>query len=194
MNKFWARQWPALVVLVLLVGASIYATTLYKGAHIDEASRKKYLAEIETQNKILNQNPNNYSAYINRGVAEYNLGRFDDAVKSYKKASDLKPDNFLSWNNLGNVYREQKKYDLAEQAYKKAMTLDTQSVSPYTNLAKLYEIWPGKEAEVPKVLGSGLAAMPTNEALLRELVNYYEGKNDQVNAEKYRSQLASLTK
>lgn len=62
-------------------------------------------------------------AYVNRGIAHYNLKEYRDAIKDYRKAIELRPTFAVAYYNLGNCYREKGKYDEAIEAYNEALKL-----------------------------------------------------------------------
>ena len=43
--------------------------------------------------------------WCNKGIALFNLGRYEEALKAYDKAIELKPDLVELWNNKGNALR-----------------------------------------------------------------------------------------
>lgn len=65
------------------------------------------------------------------GYSYFNLDRFEDAIKEYKKAVEMQPGYLTAWNNLGDVLEKQKRYSDALQAYQEVLGLD-----PSNNVAK----------------------------------------------------------
>lgn len=65
------------------------------------------------------------------GYSYFNLDRFEDAIKEYKKAVDMQPGYLTAWNNLGDVLEKQKRYSDALEAYQEVLGLD-----PTNNVAK----------------------------------------------------------
>lgn len=64
-------------------------------------------------------------------------GKYEEAVKHYKKAAELNPDDYKAWNNLGIVLAELGRYKESETAYKEALSLKL-CARHYCNLADLY--------------------------------------------------------
>jgi tetratricopeptide (TPR) repeat protein len=58
------------------------------------------------------------------GDLQFELERYEPAVKEYKAALGLRPDNSQLYLNLGNVYREQMKYPEAVECYRKSIQVD----------------------------------------------------------------------
>ena len=74
----------------------------------------------------------------NLGLAYYNQGRLDEAVKEYLAALRLKPDDAEIYNNLGVAYFNQGRLDEAIKVYRIAMLLKSNSVKILTNLGNAY--------------------------------------------------------
>lgn len=65
------------------------------------------------------------------GYSYFNLDRFEDAIKEYRKAVEMQPGYLTAWNNLGDVLEKQKRYSDALGAYQEVLGLD-----PSNNVAK----------------------------------------------------------
>lgn len=65
------------------------------------------------------------------GYSYFNLDRFEDAIKEYKKAVEMQPGYLTAWNNLGDVLEKKKRYSEALNAYQEVLGLD-----PSNNVAK----------------------------------------------------------
>ena len=70
---------------------------------------------------------NSSEVLFNKGVALNNLGRYDEAIKSYDLAIQLNPLNAEAWDNKGNALFSQGRLDDALQAYNKVIDLDNKS-------------------------------------------------------------------
>lgn len=92
-------------------------------------------------------------AYVNRGIAHYDLKEYRDAIKDYRKAIELKPAFALAHYNLGNCYRKTGKYDKAIKAYNEALRLGlsaADTANAHNNCGSAYyrkgEYWQAIEA------------------------------------------------
>ena len=74
--------------------------------------------------------------HLTLGLSYEKKGKFNSAIREYKKASDKLP---LAYLYLGNVYFNKNKFDAAEKNYKKAIK-NIKNPEAYNNLAWLYYI------------------------------------------------------
>ena len=73
--------------------------------------------------KAIMTNPEYPEAFNNRGLALHDLGRRDDALRSYDRALALKPEFPDALKNRGNVLRGLKRFEEALKSYDKAIAL-----------------------------------------------------------------------
>ena len=50
-------------------------------------------------------------AYIYRGLANYNLGKYDRAIEDYSKAIKLDPEQAVAYYNLARIYSLRDNYE-----------------------------------------------------------------------------------
>ena len=89
-------------------------------------------------NQAIRENPKSPEAYNNRGLAFYNLKRYQQAVKDYSQAIRMNPEDAIAYNNRGNVYYEMMKYEPAESDYNKSIDLNPQYANAYMNRGLVY--------------------------------------------------------
>ncbi|BCX09155.1 MAG: hypothetical protein KatS3mg066_3014 [Fischerella sp.] len=81
---------------------------------------------IQNYNRVISKNPGNINAYINRGIAYYRQGKYDQAITNYTQAIGISK-NIHAYINRGIAYHRQGKYDLAiadyNQAFKRVAVL-----------------------------------------------------------------------
>jgi Flp pilus assembly protein TadD len=71
------------------------------------------------------------------GRVLYQLGRRDEAMAEYEKASELDPKDAAPHNGLGNVLADLGRRDEAMAEYKKASELDPKDEAPHYNLGRV---------------------------------------------------------
>lgn len=98
--------------------------------------------------QVLQQDPDNDSAYNNLGAVLDSQGRHTEAEAIFREALRLNPNFAVAYYNLGNVLDSQGRYEEAEAAYREALRLDPNFVFAYSNLGNvLYDQGRLAEAE-----------------------------------------------
>ncbi len=72
------------------------------------------------------------------GIVYADLGRYDDAIAAYQRASALDPKFAAPHNGLGNVYRDLGRHDDAIAAFQRAIELDPKFAYPHNGLGNVY--------------------------------------------------------
>ena len=73
--------------------------------------------------KSVQLDPQDAEAYYNLGVIFRELGKLEEAEKSYRKAILLKPDYAEAYSNIGVIFKKLGKLNEAEASYRKAIEL-----------------------------------------------------------------------
>ncbi|MFN7971165.1 MAG: tetratricopeptide repeat protein [Acidobacteriota bacterium] len=68
------------------------------------------------------------------GHIDYQEGRYEDAIKRYRRALTLDPTFATPWHNLGLVHVHQKDYDSAIECFNRAVALDPEGSWSYVQL------------------------------------------------------------
>jgi tetratricopeptide (TPR) repeat protein/tRNA A-37 threonylcarbamoyl transferase component Bud32 len=89
--------------------------------------------EIVGYDKAIFLDPQDINAFINRGIAKYNLGNKQEAIADYSKAIAIDPKNAIAYYNRGLA-----KYDLGNKQeaiadYNKAISIDPKYSYAYNN-------------------------------------------------------------
>ncbi len=91
--------------------------------------------------KSISYEPDYWEAYRLLGIIFIQMGRFEDAENSIKKAVEiqLKSGEPGLYNDLGNLYLMQGKYRMAISEYEKAVNIDKNNAEAIYNIASAYE-------------------------------------------------------
>ena len=102
-----------------------------KGFKLDDNSDD----EIHCYTEAIRLKPDFADAYNNRGVARYDKGDLDGAIKDYKEAIRLKPDDADAYINRGVARDDKGDLDGAIKDYNEAIRLKPDEVDAYNNRA-----------------------------------------------------------
>jgi tetratricopeptide (TPR) repeat protein len=130
----------AIKVIEDLTGKRIEKKTaihIFKGkVHSDKG---QFDRAIEDYNKVLEINPRDAVAYVNRGVAYYDKGQYDQAISDYNKAIEINPRDVYAYGNRGNVYYNKGQYDKAIADYNKVIEINPRDADAYYNRGIAHE-------------------------------------------------------
>jgi hypothetical protein len=114
-----------------------YAALLDAG--LDLANRGLHDAAIEKYDVAIALNSHLSAAYINRGLAKFELKRHTEALTDLSHAIDLQPGFAMAHNNRGAIYRALGQSDAAAKDYRAAIELAGDvAIDAHGNLATYY--------------------------------------------------------
>ena len=124
---------PLLTLLLFCTSFLNYAQTTAR-----EWFDKGYAAtnnedKIYYYDKAIQLSPNDADAYINRGSAKHNLGRYQEAVTDYGKAIQLNPNEALAYYGRGGSKQNLGLYQETITDYDKALQLNPNYTNAYIN-------------------------------------------------------------
>ncbi len=95
-----------------------------------------YKEAISCFEKVVQIDPQNYTAWLDMGVVYFNLGEFEKSEKCYKFILEHKPNSNCggAYNNLANIESLKKNYDVAMSLYKKAIECDSENIDAFYGL------------------------------------------------------------
>ena len=93
---------------------------------------------IEAYSHVIEINPRDVDAYINRGTAYQDKNNFDLAIQDFTTATQLKPDYAIVYYNFGVIYGKKGEFDKAIDNYNKAIELNPNYVVAYSNRGNAY--------------------------------------------------------
>lgn len=95
-------------------------------------------AALERVNAYLSANPKNAEAMFMRGVILVELGKRDDAIKSFTDLTEKYPNLPEPYNNLAVLYADQGQYDKARKALESAIKTHPSYATAHENLGDIY--------------------------------------------------------
>lgn len=93
---------------------------------------------IHKLDEAIRLDPENATAYHNRGYAYRQKGEYDKAIADYDKAIELAPEDAIAYRNRGIAYAEKGEYDKAIADYDEAIRLDPEDATAYYNRGDAY--------------------------------------------------------
>ena len=90
---------------------------------------------IENYTKAIELNPNDTSAYVNRGLSHHRMGKLDDAIQDYNTAIALDPKLARAYSNRSHVYYDKKDIPRALEDANRAAVSDSKLAEAWINLA-----------------------------------------------------------
>ena len=103
----------------------------------DKAFSEDYAGAIVDLTIAIKSNPNYADAYVARGYAYYDLGKYKSAIADYTTAIRLDPDAYAYYNR-GNAYFDLGEYNTAIADYTTAIRLDPDDADAYNNRGNAY--------------------------------------------------------
>ena len=135
-----------LFAAILIAAGCTHNKTIegFSAAHWSEIGRraidaKRWHEALNAYNKAIDLNPNDASAYNNRGLAYDNLDKDDQAIADYDKAIDLNPEYGDAFNNLAKTYGRRGYYKQAILFYDRVIRLNPKDAAAYYNRGNAYE-------------------------------------------------------
>ena len=95
-------------------------------------------AAIDVCTSIINLDPTNDGAFVNRGIAYRRLGDLQHALRDYDQAIRLNPQAADAFNNRGNTYRALAELDKAISDYNEAIRLNPDYAHAYNNRGVIF--------------------------------------------------------
>jgi tetratricopeptide (TPR) repeat protein len=129
---------------------------------------------VKDYSTVIAQNPEDADSYINRGIAQNELGQNQQAIADYTKALELQPDQLLAYYNRANVYHQLKQYKEAIADYTHIIDLDPNYAYAYANRGATYFQMDKRQEAI---------------ADLEQAVEIFSSKNDPKNVERLQRQL-----
>ena len=91
-------------------------------------------------NQAISLNPDDATAYNNRGSAYSDQEDYEKAITDHTQAISLNPDLAEAYNNRGNAYSDQEEYEQAVADYTQAISLNPDFTNTYYNRGVVYDV------------------------------------------------------
>ena len=138
---------PFLLAAILITAGCTHNKTIegFRATNWSEIGRqaidaKRWNEALNAYNKAIDLNPNDVSAYNNRGLAYDNLDKNDLAIADFDKAIELNPKYGDAFNNLAKTYGRRGYYKQAILFYDRVIELNPKDADAYYNRGNAYGI------------------------------------------------------
>jgi Flp pilus assembly protein TadD len=142
MNATLKKSLLVLGVLLSQVTLSHYALAGQTNVELREinqlSEQGNQAAALERVNSYLSANPKNAEAMFMRGVILVELGKRDEAIKSFTELTEKYPNLPEPYNNLAVLYADQGQYDKARKALESAIKTHPSYATAHENLGDIY--------------------------------------------------------
>lgn len=99
---------------------------------------KEYSLAIKYYTLAIENNPNDWQAYSNRGAVKGILNQYNEAIKDLLIAAKINPSDPMAYNNIGLQYNKLDDYSNALKYYNKSIFLDENFADALINRGLLY--------------------------------------------------------
>ena len=103
----------------------------YRGLTLQD--EEEWREAVVYYGKSIKLNPQNETAYNNRGNAKFYLKQYNEAIEDFSKSIKLNPQDAKAYNNRGSAKDSLKQYNEAIEDYNQAIELNPQYAEAYNN-------------------------------------------------------------
>jgi tetratricopeptide (TPR) repeat protein len=144
------------------------------GDLLAKSPRRLYEQAVDAYGKAVESDPDYADAYVGLGDALSAMGRFDEAVREYRRGLGIDPLNPRVHYSLARIlYTEKGLYHEAVEAYQRALGIEPGFVEAHIGLGDLYEE-KGLYQEAIATYRKALALKPKHPGALYALALAYE--------------------
>jgi tetratricopeptide (TPR) repeat protein len=119
-----------LYVLLLTVSFICVPVMAANTIELNSATNEATLASFD---KILETEPNNFQAWVNRAGALQDLNRNTEALESYDRALQINPNSTMALNNRGTVLYTLGRYNDAVSSFDQVLKISPNDSQAWTN-------------------------------------------------------------
>jgi len=157
----------------------LYRTDFYKTGR--EESWNLAVSSFQT---AVEQDPNNYSAYVQLGVMYDQIGD-STALDYYNSALDIYPESIEAWYNKGMFFQNRNKIEQSLDCYRTIHTIDSTWADPYYNEGYVHLLITEEIDSAVYFFNRAIELDPTFYQAFNNLGLAYEKKDDIINAKFY---------
>lgn len=110
---------------------------IYRSDFVRYGRQESWELALTSFQTAIEQDPNNYSAYVQLGVMYDQLGD-STAVDYYNSALEIHPESMEAWYNKGMFYQNRGRIDEAFECYRTIHQIDSTWTEPYYNEGYLH--------------------------------------------------------
>jgi protein O-GlcNAc transferase len=99
---------------------------------------KKYSLAEKKCSKLIKKIKPNYEIFNIYAVILFELNKYDEAIKYWKKATELNPQYHFGYNNLGNVFHKKSEFKEALNYYNEAIKIKPDYYEAYYNKGSVF--------------------------------------------------------
>jgi tetratricopeptide (TPR) repeat protein/predicted small secreted protein len=125
------------------------------GAAVSEEKKAVYDRAIADFTQAIRLDPDNATAYSERGDAYEGKGEYDRAIADHTQAIRLNPNDADAYNGRGTAYGKKGEYDKAIADFTQALRLDPNDEAAYNNRGNTY----GKKGEYDRAIADYTQAL-----------------------------------
>ena len=101
-------------------------------------SEKSFDRVVAMLNQVVTEDPKVIDAWFSLGNTYFKFGKYEDAIKHFKRALELKPDYDLPVINMANAYRRLGRDDAALAGYEHYLSIDPRNAGVHYQMGEIY--------------------------------------------------------
>jgi Zn-dependent protease/Tfp pilus assembly protein PilF len=138
--KKWSLPLLLVLIAILAIGHKFTKTPAQNSIEQSEKliKQKRYAAAVAILDQDLDQNPQHFDAWWQKGTALCNLHRYDEALDCYQSALAINPSVASLWQNSALLLSVMNQPQQAIDMYNRALELEPDDVQLWVNKASLW--------------------------------------------------------
>jgi tetratricopeptide (TPR) repeat protein len=116
------------------------SSAYYRSLGDDLSFKRNFTEAIANYTKSIEIDPQDATAYNNRGRAFDQLNRQDEAFADFTRVIEIDPSNRNGYHNRGVIYYKRSEYQKAVEDFTRAIEIDPNFREAYLNRANAYQM------------------------------------------------------